>query len=216
MRIAKDGEVRKQELLNAALDLFAEKGYDSTSINDIIEKVGVTKGAFYYYFKSKEQVLDELVEKFNEYDAQIFREVMAESTLAVDKLIKMHIRGMQFIKDNPELARKSWQAISSVGNTKIKHKHGESTHKLFVPILSELVDQGIKEGSFDVLVPEETVGLMLNMYISLCYRMTLLCSGANKESKESFSKFLIFYQDALERLFGLKKGTLKLSEKVQF
>jgi AcrR family transcriptional regulator len=212
MRIAKDGEVRKQELMDAALDLFADKGYDNTSINDIIDRVGVTKGAFYYYFKSKEQVLDEIVEKFNEYDAQIFREVMAEAAPAVDKLIKMHVRGMRFIKENPELARKSWQAITSVGNTKIKHKHGESTHKLFIPILSELINQGIKEDAFDVPVPEETVGLLLNLYISLCYRMTLHCSGTAKECNEGLGKYLLFYQDAVEKLFGLKKGSLQIAE----
>lgn len=215
MRIAKNGEIRKQELLDAALDLFAEKGYDNTSINDIIEKVGVTKGAFYYYFKSKEQVLDEIVEKFNEYDAQIFREVMAETAPAVEKLVKMHVRGMQFIRENPELAWKSWQAITSVGNTKIKHKHGESTHKMFVPILTDLVSQGISEGAFDVPVPEETVGLLLNMYISLCYRMTLHCSGTAKECKEGLVRYLLFYQDALEKLFGLLKGSLQITEKVQ-
>ncbi len=215
MRIAKDGEVRKQELIDAALDLFADKGYDNTSINDIIDKVGVTKGAFYYYFKSKEQVLDEIVEKFNEYDARIFREVMAEEATAVEKLVNMNIRGMQFIKDNPELARKSWQAITSVGNTKIKHKHGERTHKLFMPILSELVNQGIKEGVFDVPVPEETVGLLLNMYISLCYRMTRHCSGTAKECKDDLGKYLLFYQDALEKLFGLKKGSLQIIERLQ-
>lgn len=201
--------------MDAALDLFADKGYDSTSINDIIEKVGVTKGAFYYYFKSKEQVLDEIVEKFNEYDALIFREVLAEPAGAVEKLVRMHVRGMQFIRENPELARKSWQAIVSVGNTKIKHKHGESTHKLFVPILTELVGQGIKEGAFDVPVPEETVGLLLNMYISLCYRMTVHCSGTEKECKEGLGKYLLFYQDAVEKLFGLKKGSLQITEKVQ-
>jgi len=56
MRISKDGDIRKQELLDAALQLFYEKGYEKTSVNDIIEKVGVSKGAFYYYFKSKEEV----------------------------------------------------------------------------------------------------------------------------------------------------------------
>jgi AcrR family transcriptional regulator len=212
MRIAKDGEVRKQELLDAALDLFADKGYDSTSINDVIEKVGVTKGAFYYYFKSKEQVLDEIVDKFNEYDAQIFREVMSESSSAAEKLRKMHVRGLGFIKENPVLAWKSWQAIMSVGNTKIKHKHGEATHKMFVPILTQLIDQGVKEGVFDVPVPNETVGLLLNLYISLCYRATKFCAeNQDQKCKESMDSYMIFYQDTIEKLLGMKSGTFRMA-----
>ncbi len=211
MRIAKDGEVRKQELLDSALDLFAEKGYDHTSINDIIDKVGVTKGAFYYYFKSKEQVLDEIVEKFNEYDAQIFREVMAEEISAAEKLRRMHIRGLKFIKENPELAWKSWQAIMSVGNTKIKHKHGETTHKMFVPIISQLVDQGVREGAFDVPVPSETVGLLLNLYISLCYRATKFCAEKqDQKCRENMDSYMIFYQDTIEKLLGMNGGSFKL------
>jgi AcrR family transcriptional regulator len=212
MRIAKDGVVRKQELLDAALELFAEKGYDHTSINDIIEKVGVTKGAFYYYFKSKEEVLDEIVDKFNEYDAQIFRQVMAENNDAMEKLRMMHIRGLRFIKDNPELAWKSWQAIMSVGNTKIKHKHGESTHKLFVPILTQLVDQGKREGLFHAPVPEETVGLLLNLYISLCYRATKFYAVKKDQiDRDSFENYMIFYMDTIEKLLGLKNGSFNIS-----
>ena len=212
MRIAKDGEVRKQELLNSALDLFAEKGYDHTSINEIIEKVGVTKGAFYYYFKSKEQVLDEIVDKFNSFDAQIFLEVMSQPLGAVEKLSLMHSRGLRFIKENPGLAHKSWKAIMSVGNTKIKHKHGESTHKLFVPILSDLLAQGLGEGSFDVPVPEETVVLLLNMYISLCYWTTRHCAGHDgPEGAEAMAKYLEFYRDAMEKLLGLSRNSLSFS-----
>jgi AcrR family transcriptional regulator len=48
MRIAKPGKIRKQELIDTALKLFTERGYHKTSINAVIEAVGVTKGAFYY------------------------------------------------------------------------------------------------------------------------------------------------------------------------
>ena len=63
VRISKDYDVRKQEFLDAAQKLFYEQGYDQTSVNTIIDAVGVSKGTFYHYFKSKEDLLDALAER---------------------------------------------------------------------------------------------------------------------------------------------------------
>lgn len=50
MRIVKDGGERRKELLDTARRLFISKGYEKTSINDILKEVGIAKGTFYYYF----------------------------------------------------------------------------------------------------------------------------------------------------------------------
>lgn len=54
-------EVRRAELLDAALEVFTELGYERATLNDVADKVGVTKGALYHYFSSKEQLFVELV-----------------------------------------------------------------------------------------------------------------------------------------------------------
>ena len=53
----KKGERRKQELLKIAYKMFITKGYENTSVDDIIEAAGIAKGTYYYYFESKEQTL---------------------------------------------------------------------------------------------------------------------------------------------------------------
>ncbi|MDR1183885.1 MAG: TetR/AcrR family transcriptional regulator, partial [Coriobacteriales bacterium] len=63
MRIIKDADVRKTEILDVAERLFNTKGYDATSISDIIDHVGVARATVYYHFKSKEDVLDALLER---------------------------------------------------------------------------------------------------------------------------------------------------------
>ena len=54
MRIVKEHEERKNEILDTAEILFEEKGYDKCSVNDILNRIGIAKGTFYHYFKSKE------------------------------------------------------------------------------------------------------------------------------------------------------------------
>src|SRR5688572_17115475 len=59
-RILKKPEIRSAELLDCAQRLFFERGYDGTTVNDIIREAGVSKGAFYHYFVSKEALLEAL------------------------------------------------------------------------------------------------------------------------------------------------------------
>ncbi|MGN6101053.1 MAG: TetR/AcrR family transcriptional regulator, partial [Devosia sp.] len=60
MRIVKSAGLRRQELLDIALKLFATRGYDETSVNDVIEAAGLSKGAFYHHFSSKEDLMKAL------------------------------------------------------------------------------------------------------------------------------------------------------------
>ena len=62
MRISKEYDERKNEILDTAERLFHTKGYEKTTINDILKEVNIAKGTFYYYFKSKEEVMDALIE----------------------------------------------------------------------------------------------------------------------------------------------------------
>lgn len=58
MRISKEPEVRRQEIINSAIELFLKKGYEKTSITDITKNINVSQGLFYRYFMSKEEVFD--------------------------------------------------------------------------------------------------------------------------------------------------------------
>ena len=62
-RITKDPQVRMTEILDTAEELFYAKGYHETQVSDIVKKIGVAQGTFYYYFKSKEEILEALISR---------------------------------------------------------------------------------------------------------------------------------------------------------
>ena len=64
MRVTKEPEVRKQEIIDTALRLFGEKGYEKTSITDIAKAIGVAQGLCYRYFPSKEALFDSAIEQY--------------------------------------------------------------------------------------------------------------------------------------------------------
>ncbi|MCK4835886.1 MAG: TetR/AcrR family transcriptional regulator, partial [Candidatus Aminicenantes bacterium] len=88
VRVSKEYDERLNELLDAGQQLFFQKGYELTSVNDIIEKVGVAKGTFYHYFNSKDDLLDKIVERWTLASLErVERLVMNQEHLnAVEKL----------------------------------------------------------------------------------------------------------------------------------
>ena len=63
MRIVKEAEERREEILDAAEKLFTAKGFDNTSTGDILDAVGIARGTLYYHFKSKEDILDGAIQR---------------------------------------------------------------------------------------------------------------------------------------------------------
>jgi len=67
MRIVKDPDTRKQEILIGALQVFARKGYDKTTISDIAKELGISQGLCYRYYESKEAIYDAALEEYADY-----------------------------------------------------------------------------------------------------------------------------------------------------
>ena len=62
-RVVKAAAVRRLELLDIAQRLFLERGYERTTVNDVIDAAGVSKGAFYHHFRAKEDLLEAIAER---------------------------------------------------------------------------------------------------------------------------------------------------------
>jgi AcrR family transcriptional regulator len=87
-RITKDPEVRRNELMDVAERLFAEKGYDHTSPSDIIREAGVAQGTFYYYFKSKDDLVRAVIVRYIERYKQYASEVAADPGLDAPEKVR--------------------------------------------------------------------------------------------------------------------------------
>ena len=84
----KKGEKRKHELLKIAYEMFLRRGYENTSVDEIIAKAQIAKGTFYYYFRSKDNLLDTLSDVL---DAEYMRLAadLPEEMNAFDKLVQL-------------------------------------------------------------------------------------------------------------------------------
>jgi len=89
-RISKTPEERKKEILDAALELFVTKGYEKTSVSDIVQRVNVAQGLFYYYFKSKEEVFRAVLERLtDQFAARLIGIIQDESLTLKGRIEKI-------------------------------------------------------------------------------------------------------------------------------
>lgn len=213
MWISKEGDVRKQEILDAALQMFSEKGYEGTSINDIIKKVGVTKGAFYYYFSSKEEVLNVLSEKQADMVLEISQKIAGDDRMtALEKLnaIAFEVQGHRAANMAQRLM--ALKAYQNEINIVLGMKVVEKTIQKGAPVIQSIIEQGIGEGVFNTAFPRETAELYINLssIVNGSITQILLASGKNAESIEKIRKMLLFYEDIFKRVLGVEKGSVNL------
>ncbi|MBA1334668.1 MAG: Transcriptional regulator, AcrR family [Firmicutes bacterium] len=214
MPSAKDGDV-KQALLNAATELFYEQGYDNTSVNSIIEKVGVSKGAFYHYFKSKEDVLEAVANRHIESEIKITHEAAEDSRLnAVEKINRIINDVLVHKALNMEERQKLSGMFEHEGNIKFLRKIAENKIKMLRLPYRVIIEQGIREGSFTVSFPEEAAEQIIHMLITLNSVVTRLASGIEERpgNVEIIRRKIGAYREAIERILGAEEGSISFSE----
>ena len=199
MRITKDADDRKNEILDVSGALFSQKGFDATTISDIIEKVGVARGTVYYHFKSKEDIMDALIERY------ISRLLAAAKKIADDKSIPVFERFFQtlmvLVTDNDGSLEVTADDIHKPQNALMHQKMQKAMMEGIPPILTGIVEDGIKESLFDTPYPYET------MEMAIAHTNTVFDNYSdNLTEKELVTKIKAFIFN-LERLFGTKAGS---------
>lgn len=187
----KKGERRKQDLLNIAYRMFIEKGYENTSVDDIIIEAGIAKGTYYYYFESKEATLEAVIEMMIEKAENIAKAALMNPVPIPQKLASV-VYAFQPNKDEIVIA----DVLERKENIVMHDKIGKKIVEVAVPILSDIVREGIAQGIFACTNVEERVKMLLIM------SQNMFDYGAYS------NKDIEVYVDMLEKSLGAKEGTM--------
>ncbi|MEH7537272.1 TetR/AcrR family transcriptional regulator [Bacillus toyonensis] len=160
MRIVKEYEERRKEILETAERLFLTKGYTKTTVNDILKEIGIAKGTFYHYFKSKEEVMDEIIMKIIKEDVTKAKRIVSNPDIPVlDKLFKIL---MEQSPKSGDVKEKMIEQFHQPNNAEMHQKSLVQSIIHLSPVLTEVLEQGIEEGIFSTPYPQETIELLLS------------------------------------------------------
>ena len=187
----KKGEKRKKELLKIAYDMFLTQGYENTSVDEIIEKAQIAKGTYYYYFKSKEQMLEEVI------DMMIDNEVeMAKQVIGMDIQVPQKIVGILASIKPTEAEQPVKNALFQPENILMHYKVRQKLINVLTPLLSEVIEEGVDEGIFECdSIPERV-------------KMLLIISDSTFNEGTFSEKDISVFIDMTEKLLGAEKGTM--------
>ncbi len=185
------GERRKQDLLKIAYEMFSQIGYENTSVDMIIEKAGIAKGTYYYYFESKEQTLEEVIGMILDTETEKALELKKADMPAPQKLVAI------IACFKPDVSESSMvDALNKPENLLMHERFNEKLMDRIVPIISDVTYQGIEEGLFACEdVPERV-------------RMVVILANKVFDEKGYTDKDVKVFIDIVEKILCAKPGTM--------
>nr|HET6903422.1 TetR/AcrR family transcriptional regulator [Ktedonobacteraceae bacterium] len=212
-RVVKEEEYveKRNEILAVAKRLVYSKGYEQMTIQDMLDELQISKGAFYHYFGSKQALLEALIEsmldeaerllipivhdahrsaleKFQGFFGTLFRWKTAQKTFLLTLL-------RVWYADDNAIVREKARA------TAVKHN---------APLLTVIIRQGIEEGVMMTSYPEQVGEVILSLGYDLSDTLgrLLLSFEPSSEAWQHVNSTVGAYTDALERILGVSTGAL--------
>ena len=212
MTRVRDFDRTRTLLISAASELFATHGYDRTSVDRIIKQAGVSKGAFYHHFSSKEEILD-AVTAFMVADAmtEIRAAVADASADAIVRLNRFLSASRNWRLAHFGLLREVIVVLHRDENAPMLRKIEAHSAAVSVPLLAEILEQGTNEGVFDPPNPLETARLilLLSQGMQEAQARMVLDLGMSQEALAALQERADLFVEMVERMLGAPRGSIQ-------
>ncbi|SFH93137.1 DNA-binding transcriptional regulator, AcrR family [Tindallia magadiensis] len=215
-----DPQERKKEFMETALKLFNEKGYDKTTINDIIKAMGVSKGAFYHYFASKEDVIEQISDDYAEWVLKMTGDLADRKDLKAVEKINQLFKTIQGYKRSSDQKRSQIKKVfQNDQNLKLERKILNKLRKQMAVSLEKMIRQGIESKEFRQINPRETTEFIqfsiqgLNTSCENLYYEYMTKEPPDYDTFQSLlEEKLQFYEEILAQILQVPPGTIQIKE----
>ena len=199
MRVVKEAEERRNEILDVAEKLFGTKGFDQTSTNDILNEIGIARGTLYYHFKSKEEILDAMIERIDKQLVAKAKMIAENKESPVLQRLTMTIMALNLDND---LGHEVMEQVHRPQNALMHQKMRENLLAEVDPLITGLVEEGIEQGICRTDYPAEVVEMTM---LYSCITFDALAENTQEQRQRKIMGFIY----NLERLLGMKSGSLQ-------
>jgi AcrR family transcriptional regulator len=200
----------KERIIEIGYDLFAENGYDKTSVAQIIKEAGTSKGGFYHHFKSKEDILEIITFRYIDIVKSYYLEILESTELSInDKFIESYYK----LGEYKRKSMSEWQKIEKLydfkGNHILLKRMGDSFQEITQEFYEELIQKGINEGVFETKYPKQLASIWSRevMQFHRTVRHLLL---SNKSNEEEFYQLLEFNEEFINNQLSLDENKIPI------
>lgn len=200
MRDVKDPEIRRAEIMDAAMLLFMEKGYANTTTQDIVDKVNISRGLLYYHFKNKEDILYCLVERYSEKLLSDIHVIVYDDDKTAIEKTRAFIDATIISTDN--VSAEGTELQKTVDLEENRYMLDKLSHKLIEKLtiyFERIINQGISEKVFSVKYPSETAEFLMTAYVFVSNNI-----GIKTSKKETAKDYLNAFKIMLEQNLNTK------------
>ena len=223
-RTIKEPAVRRSEIIAVAQRLIFTKGYEQMTIQDILDELHISKGAFYHYFHSKQALLEDLLEQLQVAAEQLVLPIVDDPQLpALEKLQRLLSTAGRWKVDQKTLMLAILRVWYADENVLVRQKQLAVGLQRVVPLFAAIVRQGVAEGVFSTPYPDQAGEIVFSLGESLANALAGIIlteppapavSGSKPAPRplERMQAIVCAYNDAFERVLGAPPGSIVLVE----
>ena len=203
--------VRRDAFIDSAQRLIEARGYEQMSIQDVLDDVGASRGAFYHYFDSKAALLDAVVGRMVEQATAAMSPLLADpDRSAEDKLSGLFAGLASWKGERRDFLLRLMEVWLSDDNALTREKFRRGVAMTMTPILATIVRQGVQDGSFHVTSPEHAARVLVALLLGANEHAGQLyvLRQAGEVPFELVEGALRAYPEAYERILGARQGSL--------
>jgi AcrR family transcriptional regulator len=207
--------VRRDAFLDVAQRLVQTKGYEAMSIQDVLDELEASKGAFYHYFDSKQALLQAVVERFADGAMASVAPVLNDPELPALIKLERVFAGIASLKaEQKDLMLAIIEVWNSDGNAIVREKVRRLSDRIMTPLFSAVVRQGLDEGTLLVDSPDETAKVLVSLMLGFQQQAADLYVARHAGSIpfEVVQRSVAANTEACERILGIPKGSLTLTD----
>lgn len=141
-------EERKAQIINAAEDVFTQKGFNEARMDDIADETGLSKGTLYLYFKSKDDLITAILDRMFQFEFKQMADLNSANLSAADTIWKMTDILAKDILGFMRLAPIVYQFLALAFRNKYVQKALKKYINQYIDMITPIIEQGIKSGEF--------------------------------------------------------------------
>ena len=199
VRIVKKAEVRRQEIVATARSLFQVKEYENTTMQDVMDQLSIAKGTIYHYFKSKDELLEAVVENMVEEDIAFKEKLMKETSGNALIKIRTLISAGSLADEHAEIL----EHLHHPGNLGMHIRQLAVSLTRQAPLYAELIRQGCDEGLFQTEYPLECAEFILSAV------QFLTDMGIHPWAQETLMRRAMAFPRIIEALLKAPQGSFQ-------